>query len=179
MPAEKKILLVATTNAKKLKELQSLLQEFDLELRDLKSLKTFEEVEENGKTFAENASKKALGYAAQSSFLTLAEDSGLCCDALEGAPGIYSARFSGPEATDEKNNEKLLKFFEKIPDNCRGAKFVSAVALAEPGNLIGVVEDEVKGFIHREYVGKNGFGYDSLLYYPPFKTTFGNISPEK
>ena len=175
----KTILLVATTNSKKLKELQKLLANLPVELKDLKSLSHFKEVVEDGKSFQENAAKKALGYASQSGWLTLGEDSGLCCDALEGAPGIYSARFSGPNSTDQKNNEKILKLFEKIPDNCRGAKFVSAIALAVPGKVLTVVQDEVRGFIHRESVGSQGFGYDSLFYYPDFKTTFANVASEK
>ncbi len=175
----RQILLVATTNKKKLIELQTLLWDLPLDLKTLADLPSFETVEESGKTFQENAKLKALGYASQSGYLTLGEDSGLCCEALEGAPGVYSARFSGKEATDEKNNEKLLKLFEKIPDNCRGAYYSSVVAIAKPGQLIGIAEGKVHGFIHKKLEGTGGFGYDPLFYYPPFGTTFANVLAEK
>ncbi|MCH7696217.1 MAG: non-canonical purine NTP pyrophosphatase, partial [Proteobacteria bacterium] len=107
--------------------------------------------------------------------LTLAEDSGLCCDALEGAPGIFSARFSGADKSDRENNLKLLRLLEKVPDNCRGAHFKSAVAVAEPHRVIGVVEGEVHGFVNREPRGTNGFGYDPVFYYPPYEKCFGEV----
>lgn len=171
-------ILIATTNAKKLAELQTLLADLPLRLLSLRDLKTFQDVPEDGKTFSENASLKAVGYAKQSGLLTLAEDSGLCVDALEGAPGVYSARFSGPLKKDEDNNRKLLKLLEKVPDNCRGAYFKSAVALAEPGRLIGVVEGEVHGMISHEMRGTNGFGYDPVFFYPSFGKTFAEVSGE-
>ena len=172
-------LLVATTSKKKLKELQELLADLPFDLLALSDLPSHQEVVEDGKSFLENATKKALGYARQSGFLTLGEDSGLCCDALEGAPGIYSARFAGPQATDDANNQKLLKLFETIPDNCRGAHYESAVVIATPEKIVGQSEGSVHGFIHKKLEGNQGFGYDPLFYYPPFQMTFGCISPEK
>ncbi|MBI3306916.1 MAG: RdgB/HAM1 family non-canonical purine NTP pyrophosphatase [Candidatus Omnitrophica bacterium] len=168
-------LLLATTNRKKLIELRELLQDLDIEVVCLADLPEYQEISETGKTFRENASLKALGYARQSGFLTLAEDSGLCCDALEGAPGVYSARFAGPGKSDAENNEKLLKLLAKVPDNCRGAHFKSAVALAEPEFLLTVVEGEVHGVISHEARGENGFGYDPLFFYPAFGKTFGEV----
>ncbi len=176
---ESRILLVATTNKKKLEELQTLLQGLPLELKSLSDLKTYKVVTEDGKSFEENAVKKALGYAKQSGWLTLGEDSGLCCDALEGAPGVFSARFAGEQPTDAENNEKLLNLLQGIPDNCRGAYYASAIAIAEPGKLIGVVEGKVTGYIHPALEGNGGFGYDPLFYYPPFGTTFGNVTVDK
>ncbi len=170
-------LLVASTNRKKLAELQELLADFNFEFLLLKDFQTTE-VEETGKTFEENASLKALGYAAQTGILTLAEDSGLSCDALEGSPGVYSARFSGEGATDESNNAKLLRLLGNMPDNCRSAHYTSVVAIAEPGRVLKLMRGEVHGVIIREPRGNGGFGYDPLFFYPPFGKTFGEVTPE-
>ncbi len=169
-----KKILIASTNKKKLTELQDLLSGLGLDLISLSEFK-FEEVAETGKTFEENASLKALGYAAQSGLLTLAEDSGLCCDALEGAPGVYSARFAGLSKADAENNQKILKLLEKVPDNCRGAHYRSVTAIAEPGRMIGLADGEVHGVIAHDLKGTNGFGYDPLFFYPPFGKTFGEV----
>ena len=176
-PSPKK-LLVATTNRKKLEELKSLLAKLDLELCCLSDFPGLREVPENGKTFEENAAAKALGYARQVRLLTLAEDSGLCCDALEGSPGIFSARFAGAAKSDLENNLKVLRLLKKVPDNCRTAHFCSAAAIAEPDRLVGVVTGEVHGFIAHESRGQNGFGYDPIFYYPAFAKTFGEVPSE-
>lgn len=175
---ERKKLLLATTNKKKLEELQQLLAGLPIDLLSLKDFPSVAEIEETGKTFEENATLKALGYASQTGLLTVGEDSGLCCDALEGAPGVYSARFAGPGKSDHDNNLKLLRLLEKIPDNCRGAHYKSAIALAQPGKLIGVVSGEVHGFISREMKGSNGFGYDVLFFYPDLGKNFAEVSAE-
>ncbi len=171
-------LLVATTNKKKLREIQELFADFPIRILPLEDLPSYREVPEPGKTFKDHAVLKAIGYARQSGILTMAEDSGLSCDALEGAPGVYSARFAGEPGHDDANNAKLLKLLEKIPDNCRGAHYTSAIALALPDELIGVVEGEVHGFIGRELRGTNGFGYDPLFFYPSYAKTFGEVSAE-
>jgi XTP/dITP diphosphohydrolase len=171
-------LLVATTNKKKLAELQTLLSDLPLRLLGLGDFPQIHEVNETGKNFRENAVLKAEAYAKQTGLVTLAEDSGLCCDALEGAPGIYSARFAGEGKKDLENNVKLLKLLESVPDNCRTAHFKSAVAVAAPAELVGVAEGEVHGYISREMRGTNGFGYDPVFFYPPFGKTFGEVSPE-
>ncbi len=171
-------LLVATTNKKKLLEIQELFAGFPLRLLSLADLPACQEIPETGKTFKDNAVLKALGYTRQSGLLTMAEDSGLSCDALEGAPGVYSARFAGESCNDGANNAKLLKFLEKIPDNCRGAHYTSAIALANGGEIIGVVEGEVHGVISRELRGTHGFGYDPLFFYPAYGKTFGEVSAE-
>jgi len=171
-------LVIATTNLKKLEELRNLLEGLDLQLSYLRDFQGISEVEENGKTFEANAEAKALGYAEQTGFLTLGEDSGLCCEALEGAPGIFSARFSGEDRSDDKNNEKILRLLKVLPDNCRGAHYTCVAALAVPGRIIKTFRGEVHGFISRELKGTNGFGYDPLFYYPPFKSTFGESTPE-
>lgn len=168
-------LLVATTNKKKLGELQDLLSGLPFELYSLGDFPSYDEVAETGKTFEENASLKALGYARQTGLLTIAEDSGLCCVALDDAPGVYSARFAGEGKDDHDNNLKVLRLLENVPDNCRGAYFKSVIAIAEPNRIVGLAEGEVHGFISREIKGTNGFGYDAVFYYPPFKKNFGEV----
>ncbi|MDD5217777.1 MAG: RdgB/HAM1 family non-canonical purine NTP pyrophosphatase [Candidatus Omnitrophica bacterium] len=171
-------LLVASTNQKKLKELQELLKGMSVDVVCLRELPGFQEVPEDGKTFEENAAIKALGYAKQAGLLTLAEDSGLCCDALDGAPGVVSARFAGLSKDDQANNRKVLSLMENVPDGERCARFVSAVALAEPTRLIGLVKGEVQGLISRTVQGTGGFGYDPIFFYPPYGKTFGQVSAE-
>ncbi len=172
-------LLIASTNQKKLKEMQHLLADLSVRLFSLKDFSDITEVEETGATFEENAKLKALGYAKQTKMMTLAEDSGLCCDSLEGAPGVHSARFSGENRSDEDNNAKLLRLMETMPDNCRTAHYTSVIALAEPDRVIGTVDGRVEGYITRELKGSNGFGYDPLFFYPPFDKTFGEVSQDK
>ncbi len=171
-------LLVASGNPKKLKEMHDLLQGLPFHLVSLKDFPGVCEVPENGTTFEENAAAKALGYSRATGLLTLAEDSGLCCDALDLAPGVYSARFSGEKKNDDENNLKVLRLLEHVPDNCRGAYFKSAVAIAEPSGVLNAVCGEVRGYISRKICGQNGFGYDVIFYYPPFKKTFGEVSAE-
>lgn len=172
-------LLVATTNRKKLIELKTLLADLNFELLCLADLPGYQEVSETGSTFRENASLKALGYARQTGYLTLGEDSGLCCDALDGAPGVYSARFAGESKDDRENNQKLLLALESVPPGSRGAYFASAVAIALPDRLIGVAEGRVHGVIGREVLGEHGFGYDPVFFYPPFERTFGQVPAEE
>lgn len=168
-------LLIATTNPKKFEELESLLKGLPFVFLSLRDIPPIPEVVEDGKTFQENAVKKAAQTARAMGLVTLAEDSGLLVEALEGAPGVYSARFAGAEKDDLKNCEKVLRLMEKLPDNCRRASFVSAVAIAKPEGLLGVVEGEVRGAIAREMKGSNGFGYDPIFIYGPYGKTFGEV----
>ncbi len=178
MTPPERLLLIATTNKKKLEEFVELFKGFPVRIISLGDYPDVREVPETGQTFGENASLKALGYAKQSGMLTLAEDSGLCCDALEGAPGVFSARFSGGAKSDEDNNRKLMRLLEGLPDNCRGAHYKSVIAIAEPGRIVGLAEGEVHGTIHRKPRGSNGFGYDPIFFYPPYQKTFGEVSAE-
>ena len=172
-------LLLATGNRKKLAEIEKLLQGVPFRLVSLRDFPNAREVEEDGASFRENAEKKALGYARQTGLLTLAEDSGLSVEVLEGNPGVYSARFAGPEKDDVKNCEKVLRLMEKLPDNCRGASFHSAVAIATPERVVGVAEGEVRGAIAREMRGTGGFGYDPIFLYGPYEgKTFGEVPQE-
>jgi XTP/dITP diphosphohydrolase len=171
-------LLLATTNAKKLKELQEILADLPIQCLGLRDFPGVTCVEETGRTFEENAKIKAMGYSEQTGVLTLGEDSGICCDALNGAPGIFSARFSGEFQSDDANNAKLLEMMNGIPDEKRAAHYESSIALAEPGKLIGVVKGQVHGSIARELRGEGGFGYDPLFFYPPYQKTFGEVPIE-
>ncbi len=172
-------LVIGTGNRKKLEELLELLSGLPFKILSLRDFPKVEEVVEDGVTFEENAVKKAKGIARQTGLLTLAEDSGLCVEALEGNPGVYSARFAGPDKNDLKNCQKVLRLMEKLPDNCRGASFKSVVALATPEKLLGVAEGEVRGAIAREMKGSGGFGYDPLFIYGPYGgKTFGEVSAE-
>lgn len=168
-------LLVATMNPKKLKELHELLDGLSIQLVSLKDFPEVKEVEESGTTFAENARLKAVGYAVQTGLLTLGEDSGLCCDALDGAPGVMSARFSGLHKDDDANNRKVLELLKGIPNEKRAAYYTSVIALAEPDKVIAEVSGEVHGFINCEPKGSGGFGYDPIFFYPPFAKTFGEV----
>jgi XTP/dITP diphosphohydrolase len=135
-------------------------------------------VVEDGTTFEENALKKARTLAETSGLLTLADDSGLEVDALNGTPGIYSARYAGEEGNDQKNNDKLLYELRHVPDTQRTARFVCALALCEPQDhalKVWTVREACEGRIARELSGMNGFGYDPLFFYPPLGKTFGEI----
>ena len=140
------------------------------------------EVEENGATFRENALKKAvetLAFAGDRFDAVLADDSGLCVDALDGAPGVYSARFSGEAHDDAANNAKLIRLLENVPDEQRTARFCCCIALARRGLDPIVVQGEVEGTILHEARGENGFGYDPYFFYAPFQKSFAELSSEE
>ncbi|MCX5714188.1 MAG: non-canonical purine NTP pyrophosphatase, partial [Candidatus Omnitrophica bacterium] len=161
-----KQLVVATKNKKKLSEIKAILRGMNLKLLALDAYKNVPRVLENGKTFQANAIKKAARLARFTGELCLGEDSGLCVDVLDGAPGIYSARFSGRDKSDIKNNLKLLKLLKAVPVAERKARYVCAVALADKRGLVGVVEADCSGLIAFEPKGSAGFGYDPLFYIP-------------
>ncbi len=168
-------LLVATRNKKKLSEIKEILKGIDLDLLSLGAYKDAPQVLENGKTFQENAVKKAVKLARFTGKLCLGEDSGLCVDALGGAPGIYSARFSGKDKNDIENNLKLLDLLKGLPFSERKAHYLCAVALADRRGLLGVAEGRCSGLIAYELKGSAGFGYDPLFYIPKYKKTFAQL----
>ena len=174
-------LLVATTNPGKFAEVQAFLSGLPLRIVSLRDLRNPPTIVEDGATFEENALKKARVLAEYSRLLTLADDSGLEVDALNGAPGIYSARYCGEEGNDEKNNDKLLRELRNIPEEKRTARFVCALALCAPksnGMKQWIVREACEGRIAFERRGSAGFGYDPLFFYPPFGKTFGEIDRE-
>lgn len=133
--------------------------------------------EETGSTFEENAAIKARAYSARVPGLLFAEDSGIEVAALGGAPGVYSARFAGPAATDAANNEKLIAALRGIRD--RRARYVCVIALAADGDVLATFRGEVEGEIADAPKGTNGFGYDPHFFYPPFGATFAELAPER
>ena len=132
---------------------------------------------EDGATFEENAIKKALHYGPHADGLLFADDSGLEVEALGRAPGVYSARFSGPHATDETNNRLLLQKLRGVAN--RKARFVCKIALVEGARIVGVYRGAVEGVILNEHRGSGGFGYDPLFYCPAFGCTFGEATAEQ
>jgi XTP/dITP diphosphohydrolase len=169
-------LYCATTNAGKLREFQlALADSFDVV--SLPGLRSIPPCEETGATFEENAIQKALYYSKHCSGPLFVDDSGLEVDALGGAPGVYSARYAGPDATDEANNRLLLGRMRGVPE--RTARFVCVVALAQSGRMLKTFRATVEGHLTEEPSGANGFGYDPLFYYPPFGCTFGEAPLEE
>ena len=172
-------LLIATSNAGKLRELRTLLAELPLELLSLRDFPKIESVAETGSTFAENASLKASGYARQAKVLTLADDSGLVVDALNGRPGIYSARYVNPEASYSKRIESLLVELEGVADPERTARFVCAMTVAsDGGQILFATEKNCEGRISEEARGTGGFGYDPIFVPNGSDETFAELSEE-
>ena len=174
-------LLVGTTNPGKFAEVKEFLARLPLSILPLSSLKTWPAMVEDGATFEENALKKARALAEYSGYITLADDSGLEVDALNGAPGIYSARYAGPEGDDAKNNEKLLYELRDVSEEKRSARFVCVLALCAPHSRAIkelTVRESCEGRIAFAPKGQHGFGYDPLFFYPPLGKTFGEIDRE-
>ncbi|MFH0913267.1 MAG: RdgB/HAM1 family non-canonical purine NTP pyrophosphatase [Candidatus Omnitrophota bacterium] len=170
-------LVVATKNKKKLREIKEILKGLNLKIFSLADYSKTPRIIENGKTFRENAIKKAVKIAHFTKKLTLGEDSGLCVDILKGKPGVYSSRFSGKDKSDHKNNLKLLKLLEGLPVKKRRAYYCSAVALADKGGLVAVVEGKCSGYIGSVLRGHFGFGYDPLFVIPRYQKTFAQLGP--
>jgi XTP/dITP diphosphohydrolase len=172
-------LLIATTNQGKLREIRPLLDGLPIELATLSDLDPIEAPEETGRTFAENARLKARHYSGQTGLLTVAEDSGLEIDALQGAPGVESARYGG---VDSSYPEKFAMLYDALrqrnqPDST--ARFVCAVAVADGDTVIFETLGTVEGRIAREPKGSGGFGYDPIFFYPPFGCTLAEAGERK
>ena len=175
-------ILIATTNLGKAREIKAELLAAgagDLELLTLHDFPGIPDVVEDQPTFGGNAMKKARHYAAHSNMLSLADDSGLCVDALSGAPGIYSARYAGQPCDDAANNRKLLSALRDVPAEKRHAQFVCALALALPDKPLVVLSDYVAGGIGYIPRGDNGFGYDPLFVLPERGLTTAELSTEE
>jgi len=169
-------LYCATTNHGKLREFQQAL-EGSFQVQPLLGLSSIAPPEEMGVTFEENAVQKALYYAKFCDGYLFVDDSGLEVKALDGAPGVYSARFAGPNATDAANNRLLLDRMNGVTD--RAARFVCVVALAERDRLVQTFRGEVEGNLLETPQGANGFGYDPLFFFPPFGCTFGEAALDR
>ena len=171
-------LVLASRNRKKSGEMAGLLAPHGIDVQSVADFADVPEVVEDGRTFAENAAKKAAQTAKHLNRWVIGEDSGLLVDALNGAPGIYSARYAGENATDDLNNAKLLDAVKDVPAEKRGARYLCHVALADPeGTVRLAVESSCRGRITAAPRGANGFGYDPLFLIPEYHRTFGELSP--
>lgn len=178
MSQEKLSLVVGTSNAAKGRELAELLKPYGFQVSSLRDFPQAIEVVEDGDTFAANARKKASEQARHLAKWVLADDSGLEVEVLQGAPGIYSARYAGPDATDAENNAKLLAELSELPPEKRGARYYCHVAVADPqGNIRAESSGICKGRMHSEEVGTHGFGYDPLFEVVEYHKTFGQLGP--
>ena len=175
-------LLLATNNSHKAQEIKAILGSYFTDIFTLKEAGVSFEAIENGTTFEENALIKAqqtLDYVGDRFDAALADDSGLCVDALNGAPGVYSARFAGAGHNDADNNALLLKKLENYSFDQRTAHFVSCIALVRRGMPPICVRGSVDGTILFEAHGSNGFGYDPYFWYAPFRKSFAELTPEE
>ena len=178
-------IVLASNNAKKIKELKNMLKEYDFEVCSLKDEDINIDVVEDGNTFEENALKKAseiynyLLANNKGDALVLADDSGLEVDSLNGAPGVYSARYAGEHGNDYKNNIKLLEEMKGFKGDDRKARFVCVISLVDENGETKVVRGEVDGYIIEELKTEGGFGYDPLFFYEGFNKTFGEASSEE
>ena len=171
--------IIASTNQGKLKEFKELMFDLPVEVKSLKDYPDIADIEEDGSTFAENAFIKAKTVYEKTGCICIADDSGLEVDALNGAPGIYSARYAGEEKNDQANNEKLLEAMKNVPIEKRGAQFHCAiVAIDTKGNRYDA-EGIVRGTILHRPQGENGFGYDPLFYVDEFDCTTAELSMEQ
>ncbi len=172
---QKKILL-ASRNQNKKRELQEILKGMKIGILTLDEISSVPEIEEDGNSFAENAVKKAVETAAYSSMFCLADDSGLVVDALNGEPGIYSARYAGINTDDSKNNEKLLLMMKDIDAGHRTARFVCVIAFSDKDGNVETVEGNCPGRIAFSPMGSGGFGYDPLFIPDGYEKSFAQLS---
>jgi XTP/dITP diphosphohydrolase len=172
--------LIATTNPGKMAELSAML-DMDLAFKSLADFPNLEEVPEDGATFAENARKKAIGYAKQTGLWTIADDSGLMVDALDGSPGVKSARFSGAKdkdrsLIDHKNIAKVLELLKDVPTEKKTARFVCCLCLASPDKVLIETRGKLEGLIAEKEIGTNGFGYDPVFFVPHLNKTIAQLT---
>lgn len=169
-------IILGTTNVKKCLELRQLLEPLGIELQSLAEVDSPLEVDETGQTFMDNARLKATAQAQHLHQWTIGEDSGLCVPHLNGAPGVYSARYSAPDATDARNNEKLLHELRDARGSQRDAYYISTIALADPDGQIHIeTEGRCWGRIIDQYRGSGGFGYDPLFEIREYHQTFAEL----
>lgn len=173
-------LLIASNNKHKVEEIKAILKDYFSPIKTLADMNIDIDVVEDGETFAQNAAKKAHEILALSGAdAVLADDSGLMVDALGGAPGVYSARFSGEGHNDDANNRKLLFEMRNVPREKRGCRFTTTVVLSRRGREDVVASGFVEGILLDAPRGENGFGYDPLFYYESFSKSFAELSAEE
>lgn len=172
--------VLASKNKHKLEEISKITEKFDMELVLESELGVDIDVEETGSTFEENSFLKAEAVMKATGLPALADDSGIAVDALNGEPGIYSARYGFDESLDDRGRlNLLLKNTENVPDDKRHAKFVCVITLVTPQGQTIQARGEVHGMLLRAPAGENGFGYDPIFYYPPFGKSLAQVSPEE
>lgn len=172
-------IVLATNNKHKIEEIKDILSDPKLKILTLNDFKDFPEIEETGKTLEENAILKAIDVYRFTRLISLADDSGLEVDALDGAPGVLSSRFAGEHCSYKDNNLKLLSLMKDIPWEKRGATFVCVVAIAKDLDNIKTLRGEVRGIITTQESGEKGFGYDPVFYLPHLGKTFAQLSFEE
>ncbi|MED1420897.1 XTP/dITP diphosphatase [Bacillus smithii] len=171
--------VIATKNKGKALEFEQMFQPFQIQVKTLLDLPEFPEIEETGATFEENAIIKAESVMIETKAMVMADDSGLVIDALDGRPGVYSARYAGPEKDDEANIQKVLRELEGVPLSKRTARFYCALALAIPGRETITVNGTCEGFITFEKKGANGFGYDPIFFVQGYERTMAELLPNE
>jgi XTP/dITP diphosphohydrolase len=171
------ILVIATTNKNKVKEFQEILKDFPVTLRSLSDFGPLPEAIEDGETFDDNAYKKALHTARILGLPAIADDSGLVVEALDGAPGVYSARYAGDKATDKENVNKLLQDMRGVKN--RNASFQCVLSIAVPSGPALTYEGSCKGVLLEEPKGESGFGYDPIFFFEEFGKTFAECTAEE
>jgi XTP/dITP diphosphohydrolase len=171
-------LILATRNPNKVREISGLLSSHEIKVLSLDEFPDISDIEEDGDTFRENAQKKAAIVCAETSKITLADDSGLEVDCLEGAPGVMSSRFAGENKNDQANNKKLLELMSGVPAELRTARFKCVMAIAVPDGWVYTAEGVCEGIITEEPRGHGGFGYDPLFYLPDYGKTMAELDLE-
>ncbi len=172
-------IILATGNKNKLREFKEMLEADDVSIIPQSKFENCPEVIEDGQTFEENALIKARAIAQHTGRITIADDSGLEVDYLNGAPGIYSARFAGEDSDDDKNNQKLLKELEGVPLEKRGAQFSCVIAVVSPSGVEKTVRGEYRGCIIEQYRGQAGFGYDPIFLDTVSGFTYSEMSAQQ
>jgi XTP/dITP diphosphohydrolase len=171
-------ILVATTNQGKLREIRQILRSVPVTLKTLADFPPVDAPEETGTSFAENARQKSLHYACATGMLTLAEDSGFEVDAIQGDPGIFSARYLREDATYSERFENIYRRVQESGASDRSARFVCALAVAKGAEIVFEASATVEGMLAMAPAGANGFGYDPVFFYPPYGKTFGEVSDD-
>ena len=174
-------LVIATSNEDKVREIDEILEGTGYRAVSMKEAGIMADIIEDGKTFEENAliKARAVHALAKPDDYVMADDSGLCIDALDGAPGIYSARFCGENSTYPEKFAKIFSMLEGVPEEKRTARFVCAVAVVRPDGTSFTVRGECEGVLHEKPAGENGFGYDPIFYVPEFGMTTAQMPPEQ
>jgi XTP/dITP diphosphohydrolase len=173
-----KELIIATGNKHKVEEIKAVLKDFGIKIIPMTNLPSFPKTVEDGATLEENAGKKAIEAALFYGKWTLADDTGLEVDYLDGAPGVYSARFAGERCSYDDNNKKLLDLLKGVPEEKRTAKFACVIALSSPQGQCSFAKGEIFGIIADKNSGSNGFGYDPVFFVPEESKTFAQLSSD-